>query len=407
MDDAAPPAGEAPALAEVPNALLQPCSGVRGDGGWQIDGGVYDGGGALVPLAGHTGERTEEVAPPLLRRDDLVPTPGRWLFGGWLQPHFGHYLTYGLGRLWPLCRPAGGIEGVAFLALPTGRRQDDPLAYSPAIRDILACLGLGTRLPVRVVAEPTRFEHLAVPAPLLLGAPGAPPGHDAAFLGLLRAMRRSPLVHDGLALPGVYVSRRRLRRKGGILFEKRLEENLAAEGYAILYPERLSVPGQLAVYAAARRLIFAEGSALHLAVGCMEKGDRVAVIARRRPVTEPVRRYLDASGARTTVVQALRGAVTFAEGGRLVPKSTFLGLALLDLAAVRDQLVAAGFCHGRGWSIPTEAEVAARIAAAIAAREREWPDRRFGYVPVEEYGVGMSPAWAKAGEAAPAISGPG
>ncbi|MGG5819774.1 glycosyltransferase 61 family protein [Falsiroseomonas sp. HW251] len=380
-----------PSLRWIENALVQPCSGTGPRGqGWVQDGGIYDAEGRYVPEAAHAGERILALAPALLRRDDLAPRPGRFLFGGWVHAHFGHHLVNCMGRLWPLPDLADGLDGVVFQLLRATPGRGNPLRSRPFLAGILQSLGIGPRLKPVFVQAPARFAALAVPDHLQLGMPGAPPGDDAAFLRLMRGMRRSPAVGDGLSCPGLYVSRRRLEPfRGGILFEEVLEENLAAEGYAVMYPERLTVPQQLMLYAGARRLVFAEGSALHLAIGCLEEDDRVAVIARRRPLTTPARRYLDASGVRhVAVVQAIRGAVTFTERGRLVTGSTYRGLAVPDLAAVRDQLVAAGMCRGLDWRIPAEAEVNARISATISDRQAQWPGREIGFVAYRDEAAG-------------------
>ena len=113
---------------------------------------------------------------------------------------------------------------------------------------------------------------------------------------MLRAMQHAPLVRHGLVVPRLYVSRSRLPgHLGGLLFEDLLEENLIAEGYAIMYPEQLPIAEQVAVYASARQFIFAEGSSLHLGVGFIGADCPVAVVCRRPP-RNPRPGYLLAAG---------------------------------------------------------------------------------------------------------------
>ncbi|MGG5819773.1 glycosyltransferase 61 family protein [Falsiroseomonas sp. HW251] len=364
------------------NALVLPSSGRgRGPEGWLVDGGVYGPRGREIRIARPAFEKAACSQPPALRRDDLRPRRGRWLFGGWLQPIFGHYLVFSMGHLWPLAAPGANYTGVVFQGL-TG---PDLLERDHALRALLACLGIGTRIPAIVAKEPMRFAHLTIGEPMRLGRPAAP-ARDAAFMALMRALAASAPADDGLVLRGVYVSRSRLSNKGGFVLESVLEENLAAEGYAILHPERLSIPDQFAVYRAARRVIFAEGTALHLAIGALDPDIPVGVIARRRPMIPAMRYYLEGAGMRRAAcVDAIRSVVTYGDGDRSVGGALANGLAVLDFEALRDGLVAAGLCRGTGWRIPTPAEVEAEIARAVEERQKVWRKQRVAEIAINDF----------------------
>lgn len=385
-----------PRIAWVKNALVQPCSGLpRQDDVFQVDGGVFDETGAPVPLSYHRFDRVNRLPPNSLRREDIPVTRGQWLFGGWLQDHFGHFVFAGIGRLWALQGRNRDFAGVVFLRLPdeaVAVPERSPLLKA-SIRDVLLCLGVPVARKAAEVSRPQRFERLAVPEQVLVG-PTTPPDDNAAFMATLRGMRRSPRVRDGLIVPKLYVSRRRLaHHQGGLMFERLLEENLAAEGYVIMHPERLSIPEQIATYAAARQLIFAEGSALHVAVGCIEPDAPVVVIARRMGREAELRGYAEAAGLRRFgFVDAITGAVVTMEADGVTPRPPVSAIAVLDLERLRRDLVAAGFCRGDGWRMPTPAETAARIAGLMEARQKAMPDRRFAHVPREAYAASRWPA---------------
>jgi hypothetical protein len=237
-----------------------------------------------------------------------------------------------------------------------------------------------------MIETPERFEALAVPEQALLGA-GSPAAENAAFVAMLRRMQDHLSVRPGPPVPGIYVSRSRLGPgPGGILFEELVEANLRAEGYDVIHPEQLPIPAQVARYAAAERLIFAEGSAIHLGVGFAGPETPVALIRRRPPTATRGIGYLAAAGLRRGVfIDAIRGAVTQIDDHGMAPSGVWSALAVLDFAALRDALVEAGFCHGRAWKLPDAAEQAARIEAEIAERRRAMPRRRFGHVPREAF----------------------
>jgi GNAT superfamily N-acetyltransferase len=382
-----------PSIRWVEDALLLPCSGrPRTELVWQIDGGVFDATGASVEPARHRGERLVEHLPALPAREALPLKPGAFLFGGWLQRHFGHLLV-SLGRLWALPELGGQLRAVVFLRLPDDNFHDpsrDPLRAAH-VADLLRLLGVGEFARLRMVREPLRVARLAVPDSLALGRPGSSAEDSAAWLAIMRRMARAPGLPPA-AGPRLYVSRRWLAEGyGRTLFEEVLEENLAREGYAILHPERMSIPEQIAAYAGAREAIFAESSAIHLAIGVMDPAARMAVVARRRPAAASLTDQLRATPfAGAPVIDVLRGAVMTLDRGRLTAGATFSALSVPDLAALRDQLAAAGFCKGRGWRVPTEADVAARIAEAVGARQRLFPQRQVVWVPGEMLGRGGS-----------------
>jgi hypothetical protein len=378
-----------PGLTWIADALVVPCSGRPRDGrGWFLDGGIYDAEGRLVPACQHRGELAQHVAPAQIPRTGLPTTPGRFVFGGWLQRHFGHLLIT-LGRLWALRDLEGQVEGVVFLRLPDDgfHRPAHGPHRLPMVAELLACLGTGGGGPaVRLVAAPTRFEQLAMPDQILFGAAETCAADNAAWLATLRRMRDAPRVRHGLVLPRLYVSRRRLRETlGRYLFEDMLEENLAAEGYAIMYPECLGIAEQVAAYAAARQVIFAESSALHLAIGQIDPDTPVAVIARRRPMAARLQREIAAADLRrASRIDAIEGAVVALDGRRISAAASFAALALLNFAALRAELVAAGLCHGRNWRLPTGPEIEARIAEAIATRRKLMPNTQVRYITADQ-----------------------
>ncbi|MBU8546845.1 MULTISPECIES: glycosyltransferase 61 family protein [Roseomonadaceae] len=381
----------------VENALVAPCSGLQRDSQmrWQVDGGVFDAEGALVDSSRHLGDLAMNIQPAECRGEDLPVQPGRYLFGGWLQRHFGHQLTT-LGRLWALRQLQNGIDGVVFLRLPdhTFRNPAGSPHKLPAVVDMLACFGIGgPRRPLLMVETPTRFAHLAMPDQILFAQPETTAEDNAEYLAMLRQMRESRRVRKGLVLPRLYVSRRRLpEQQGRDLFEDMLEENLIGEGYAILYPEQMTVSEQVAAYACARQIVFSESSAIHLGIGQVEADQRIAVIARRRPLAASLSREIAAAGLRQArVIQATRGAVMALQDGRVDAYASFTGLALTDMAQLRDELREAGLCRGTDWQLPTEAEIEGRVAEAIAARQALWPERVARYVTAQEMLPGSRP----------------
>lgn len=236
--------------------------------------GVFDARGAYVPQAVQWRGRPLMVPPPLPEAPEALP--GRWLWGGVLMEHFGHFLTESTGRLWALDALEGPLDGIVYLP-EKGFGGELPLALKSYQRLFLDLLGID--LPVRILTRATRIETLEVPGP------GFGIGPMIAGSAPFRQFIQTRLAPDVAASGGerLYISRSGLEvALGGILGERRLEDYLQEAGYEIYHPQNHSLPDQIARYRAAREVISIDGSALHLLGLVMPPGQRVAMIKRRK-----------------------------------------------------------------------------------------------------------------------------
>ena len=225
-----------------------------------------------------------------------VAAPCVW--GGFIDLHFGHFMAEHLPRL-PFAVRERPDDAFLFTVAPGG----DPGALPDWVWAVLDWVGLD-RAQVRFVTIPLHVATLraGVQAETL---PQVAP--DAAYLDLLdtRAMAmRLRLQPADL----VYVTRAGLPLSGGggTAGEGYLTGLLAQSGLAVLDPATASLPAQMAVYAGARHLVFAEGSALHGRQLLGRVPQRITVLRRRRGrsmaramLTPRVTRldYLEVSGA--------------------------------------------------------------------------------------------------------------
>jgi hypothetical protein len=177
-------------------------------------------------------------------------------WGGGIDHQFGHQIADFSTRLLPtmLARPELPI---AFSAKPESGYHT--LATTPDFfRAILAWFGLPPER-LHLVNEPTTVGELFV-APQAEQLEG--PGPSAAYLDALdeNAERRlgPPPPRDESAL---YVSRAGM--SAHFAGELELERALAAAGVRVLRPETMPLPDQIRAYRTSRRIVFAEGSAVH------------------------------------------------------------------------------------------------------------------------------------------------
>lgn len=299
--------------------------------------GVFDAAGAYLHEAVLWRQRPLMVEPP--RPQAQARLAGRWIWGGVLLNHFGHFLTESTGRLWAV-DAAAGADGIVFISKRGEADESGEIAVQPYHKLFFALMQIG--LPLRIVTAPTEVEVLEVPGQGFgLGAIAAGTSEFRAFA----ASRFARDVPDSGPVAGpekVYISRSELGpAKGGVLEEARIESFLAAQGYHIFHPQKHTLDEQVALYKGARRIVALDGSALHLVAMLCRPDQQVAVIRRRD------------SGASNSIVAHLSAFMGSAPQVFDVivqdwvrsdrKRADRFSIGELDFAALAEKLVAAGF----------------------------------------------------------------
>lgn len=307
--------------------------------------GVLNADGSYCPQGALWRRHRAITTEPEMPQNIAEKIPGRWLWGGVLWAHFGHFLVESTARLWALENLDTPVDGVLFIP------------KRPAVRDQVRgfhseFLGLMQEgLAIRVAADPAQVEELVVPGQGFgLGAitEATPKYRNAIHARFARDVR--PEGPEKL-----YISRSKLGLgKGGLLGEEQMEDYLAAEGYEIYHPQEHSLSAQLARYKAAKYVIAADGSALHLFAMVGRPDQKVAMVLRRKStahtlLTNNVRHFCKCD---PLVIGALRT--------EWVPKnnqrSSRLSFGELDHSLIGRQLKAGGFISGDGdWPVLDDA----------------------------------------------------
>ena len=205
--------------------------------------------------------------------DSFVPRKlGRFIYGGLLMNHFGHFLTEALSRLWFIrAHPEIPVlwHGVA---LPV------PHTVWPGwLQQVWSLLGLGRHLH-HVIREPRRFGQVIVPQPGLTLAGGLHPSQAAA----LAVVPPQPPSEER-----VWLSRSSLPAQfGRLLGEGVLERRLAERGWIVRRPEMMTVADQVAVFARADTVAGFAGSAFHTVLLCAAPRARLRILHRPSVGTE-------------------------------------------------------------------------------------------------------------------------
>lgn len=241
------------------SAMIQPAGVLYSDGSYCPEGALWR---KYRPI-------TTAPEPPQQIKHQLR---GRWLWGGVLWVHFGHFLVESSSRLWALSQVEEDIRGILFVPKRPSVGKE-VRGYQREFLDLF-----GTDLPIKVVTQPTRIQELVVP------------GQGFGLGKITQGTRRfRETVHSRFAKEiapegpeKLYISRSKLGLgKGGLLGEEQLETLLEAEGYEIYHPQDHSLSHQIARYKAAKQVVAADGSALHLFAMVGRSDQQVAMILRR------------------------------------------------------------------------------------------------------------------------------
>lgn len=285
------------------------------------------------------------IQPDMPERIDQTLS-GRWLWGGVLWAHFGHFLTESAARIWALDRIEGDIDGVLFIP-KRPRKGEETRGFQ---HEYLSLFQKG--LTPRAVAQPTQVQELIVPGQGFgLGkiSAGTPAYRDAVHRHFARDI--APEGPERL-----YISRSKLGLgHGGLLGEKRLEGYLRAEGYTVFHPQDHTLSEQIARYKAARYVIAADGSSLHLFAMVGRPEQRVAIIQRRLSGANDWLAVNVASFCQSEPLSI--DALVMEWVPHFKQKSSRESIGELDYALVGQKLREGGFiCHADNWHALSDVE---------------------------------------------------
>ncbi len=304
-------------------------------------GQIFRGGPIWPRFFRQTAVRHCRAGLPVDRRpDDPAATEAlerNAVWGGTLSLQFGHLIAEHLSRLPQSLRDRP--EDLFLFTLVPGCGAADLPGF---VWEVLGWYGLD-RPQVHLVDVPLRAAHLRVAAQgEMLGQPT-----EADFLDLLDALpSRRGLRPEPAGV--VYVSREGMAAegKGGHAGEAYLADRLRRAGVRVLDPRTCSLTEQLATYAGARVLVFAEGSAIH-GRQLLGRISQDIHVLRRRSRRDTASGQLRPRCMRLAYHEAVGAGVRaeMADGGDRAD----LMLALYDLDVVFNLFAALGTDLRAGW----------------------------------------------------------
>ncbi|HJN34925.1 MAG: glycosyltransferase 61 family protein [Prochlorococcus sp.] len=247
-------------------------------------------GGPLWPNWDHALEqrhcrdgKPNDIPPEVPSDEDLFATGNSGFWCGPIHYHFGHQILEFSTRI-PVY--VNHLQENQKLIFGTHKNQSEFLVDQPIFfRQILEWYEIPERSVV-ISATPTIFKTLscAKQQEQWLDVPG-----NENYIELLSKHAAKRLNHPRSKGLKAYVSRTCLQDKT-MAGEGYLEEFLAANGFTIIHPEKISLIEQLSTYNDADLLLFSEGSAVHCLQLLGKIKARIAILSRRknRPIAEKI-----------------------------------------------------------------------------------------------------------------------
>lgn len=289
--------------------------------------------------------------------DLLRPFAGPAIWGGFLDRHFGHFVADHLPRLAVSLRERP--DDVVLFTLDPGLT---PQGLDDWVWQVFDWIDL-RRDRVQFVTEALYVDVLHV-ASQPEGLSQVPP--PTAYLELVEAWARSLVPVPARTL---YVGRLGLPQAGGGAHagEAYLVERLRRVGLAVLDPGTASIGAQMAAYAGAGRLIFAEGSALH-GRQLLGRLDQQIEVLLRRPEKVMAKAALTPRCRTLTYHDVSAGRLmAYWISGKPRPATA---LGLYDVPALWRVFDGWGIDLAAGWDAGAYADAArADVAAWIAAQK--------------------------------------
>ncbi|HET6160679.1 MAG TPA: glycosyltransferase family 61 protein [Dongiaceae bacterium] len=248
-------------------------------------GAVYDSGGALAAASLRATDKYRSRNPDTLveelagrRVEQRLP---RAIYLGHAFTHFGHFLLETISALYWVREVDAQMP---LLFHPFDEGGANVFTDRPHGIECLKLLGISPDRIVMATRDIAVDELLLPPRAYEMRAG---PRYD--FRDVYRSLRDAVLYPPaGKQAARVYFSRRGLKRRqrSRLANEAAIERRIAARGFTVLHPERMSFSDQIRAAASADIIAGVDGSALHLAA-FTRPGARMLVLEtkRRRNIT--------------------------------------------------------------------------------------------------------------------------
>ena len=196
--------------------------------------------------------------------------PGTVIYGGILFDHFGHFLTESVNRLWFVVKNRNLSYPIVFI-------KEKNREVSSQIIEFFKLIGV-EKERLLFIDVPTKFSKIIVPC------------QSSVFANYYSELFLVPYQVAAAGIKAksyerIYLSRRKFRTGITIIGEEKLEKAFKANGFKVIYPERLGLSEQIAYIKGAKEMASVMGTATHLSLFA-DKGTKNIVLERSENIVD-------------------------------------------------------------------------------------------------------------------------
>jgi len=187
---------------------------------------------------------------------DFITVDQPVVYLGWLQNHWGHFLTEGISRLWPFCQYPELKRMLGVYCCSTLPHQN--------IWDFINALDLDIYIGGDRPRQAIRFRKVFIPLPSFVNQAKAYTVHSKAVASVVDFCLREECPQ--VSSQPVFLSRSKLAVARSVSNEAELERALTKRGFLIVYPEELNLSSQVNLFNNYRYFAGCWGSAFHTVI---------------------------------------------------------------------------------------------------------------------------------------------
>ena len=203
--------------------------------------------------------------PKFTKHADFINEKVVFLGGGYVFSHFGHFLTEGMSRAYPVLHKS--FQNMKFVVIVNRKTKKLPQYASI----LFGAIGIAPE-NIILINRTTRFAGVYVPPQGSVIMKHISPIMSRVFDKISKTLGNEKIkTYDK-----IYLSRSKMN-DGRTFGEEKIEKIFAKNGYKIVWPETLPLPQQITLARGCRAMAGTAGTALHLALFMKPRGNVIQI----------------------------------------------------------------------------------------------------------------------------------
>lgn len=229
----------------VPNGFILPCKNKD-----PLSGGVCNSEGKFLEESLYIGDWLKCGGEYYFKREEAMKNKinEKVLYLGFFVKHWGHFLVDCIGRMWILNNQKYKDYKIIFLS-------KNNAIIDGNFMEFLNLLGVSNER-IKVVSKPCQFEEIIIPS-----LANSKNQYSEKYMSVFRKVVESANLSSIIVPSRIYLSRSKFKdAKKKEIGEKIIECAFKKNGFRIMYPEKMSLRKQIAIFQKAQEVVCVNGS---------------------------------------------------------------------------------------------------------------------------------------------------